>query len=495
METKPSQLVATVPYSGAAQPAAAAMTAISDADQTGAAQVAPDVAVPARGPAQTSSSSARSPSVVPELPNMGSMQGVAQAQTKPSQPVALVPHSGAAQPAVASTTARSAADQTGAAQAAADVTVPARGPAQTSSSNATSPPGLSQAHGPRHSGAGQLASTSRTLSIAAEQTSSGSAACGSASPVPHSGIQPMTSEAPQLAAGRSQSHEQMTSRWPSFGEVLSDLGTRALGDDARADDILTSLLFTDHGMRVRSDQELAQGVGRVIERRQQFIHKVAHERGDSQHARGVYTTEEWIRWLSTQPLNERDMERGLGEWKGDFMENEMAKSAEVLALEQEGSRDSKKKARNMVRGAWVSSLAHSCGHSQLAIAFFRFPAAELDSLLREWETYMRSPVYLAHVQRTDRARDAHVADEQRAAKFECHRLRNQLRRARKDDCDINEGKLDVNSMSWRRWEVLQEFRSGELARKTDEATRKHGFGLIRTGTPTSLNAPSFVRDR
>ena len=495
VRTKPSQLPSAVPHSGAAQPAATPKTAIIDADQTGAAQAAVDVSVLARGPAQTSSSSATSPSVVSQPPNMGSVQGVAQAQTKPSQPVALVPHSGAAQPGVASTTAISAADQTGAAQAAADVTVPARGPAQTSSSNATSPSVFSQAHGPPHSGAGQLASTSRTLSIAAEQTSSSSAACGSASPVPHSGIQPMTSEAPQLAAGGSQSHEQMTARWPSFGEVLSDLGTRALGDDARADDVLTTLLFTDHGMRVRSDQELAQGLGRVIERRQQFIHKVAHERGDSQHARGVYTTEEWIRWLSTQPLNERDMERGLGEWKGDFMENEMAKSAEVLALEEEGSRDSKKKARNMVRGAWVSSLAHSCGHSQLAIAFFRFPAAELDSLLREWQTYMQSPGYRAHVQRTDRARDAHVADEQRAAKFECHRLRNQLRRARKDDCDINEGKLDVNSMSWRRWEVLQEFRSGELARKTDEATRKHGFGLIRTGTPTSLNAPSFVRDR
>ena len=105
---------------------------------------------------------------------------------------------------------------------------------------------------------------------------------------------------------------------------------------------------------------------------------------------------------------------------------------------------------------------------------------------------MRSPAYLSHVQRTDRARDAHIADEQRAAKFECHRLRNQLRRAKKDERDIKEGKLDVNSMSWRRWEVLQEFWSGELVRKTDEATRKHGFGLVRTGTPTLLNAPSFV---
>ena len=125
----------------------------------------------------------------------------------------------------------------------------------------------------------------------------------------------------------------------------------------------------------------------------------------------------------------------------------------------------------------------------------KFPAAELDNLLREWETYMRSPEYLSHVQRTDRARDAHVADEQHAAKFECYRLRNQLRRAKKDERDIKEGKLDVKSMSWRRWEVLQEFWSGELVRKTDEATRKHGFGLVRTGTPTSLNAPSFVRDR
>ena len=121
----------------------------------------------------------------------------------------------------------------------------------------------------------------------------------------------MTSEAPQVAAGCSQSHEQMTSRPPSYAEVLSDLGTRTIGDDARADDILTLLLFTDHGMRVRSDQELMQGLGRVIERRRQFIHKVAHERGVVQPAWGLYTTEEWIRWLSTQPLNEKDMERGL----------------------------------------------------------------------------------------------------------------------------------------------------------------------------------------
>ena len=128
---------------------------------------------------------------------------------------------------------------------------------------------------------------------------------------------------------------------------------------------------------------------------------------------------------------------------------------------------------------------------------FRFPETELDSLLQEWETHMRTPEHKAHVRRTclHAYHDAHAADEHRAAKFECHRLRNRLRRARKDDRDINEGKLDVNSMSWRRWGALQEFRSGALARKTDEATRKRGFGLIRTGTPTSLNAPSFVRDR
>ena len=287
----------------------------------------------------------------------------------------------------------------------------------------------------------------------------------------------------------------MTSGPPSYAEVLSDLGTRAIGDDARADDILTSLLFTDHGMRVRSDQELMQGLGRVIERRHRFIHKVAHERGVVQPARGEYTTEEWIRWLSTQPLSERDMARGLEEWKIDFKENEVGKIADVGALLEEGNRYNKKNARDMVSGAWVSSLAHSCGHSQLAFAFFRFSAAELDSLLREWETYMRSAEYLSHVQRTDRALDAHLADEQRAAKFEFDRLRNQLLRAHKDDRDIKEGKLDVNSLSWRRREVLEDFRSRELARKTDKATRKHGVGLIRTGTPTSLNAPSFVRDR
>ena len=50
--------------------------------QAGAAQAAVDVSVLARGPAQTSSSSATSPSVVSQPPNMGSVQGVAQVQTK-----------------------------------------------------------------------------------------------------------------------------------------------------------------------------------------------------------------------------------------------------------------------------------------------------------------------------------------------------------------------------------------------------------------------------
>ena len=193
----------------------------------GALQPAANATVLASGSAQTSSSSATNQPVVQQVIAMDSVLAGVQVQTKPSQLPSAVPHSGAAQPAAAAMTAISAADQTGAAQAAVDVSMLARGPAQTSGSSATSASVFSQAHGPPHSDAGQLASTSRTLSIAAEQTSSSSAACGaqiaqapvsarrwgSASPVPHSGIQPRTSEAPQRGGERCMGIQPCTFLW------------------------------------------------------------------------------------------------------------------------------------------------------------------------------------------------------------------------------------------------------------------------------------------
>ena len=90
-----------------------------------------------------------------------------------------------------------------------------------------------------------------------------------------------------------------------------------------------------------------------------------------------------------------------------------------------------------------------------------------------------------------RDRDADTVAQERKLKFRCWRLRDQFRQARADDRNIANGKLHENDLSWSRYQLLQKFRSNELSRELDAATKEHGFGELRQ-EEKSLRAPSFA---
>ena len=115
----------------------------------------------------------------------------------------------------------------------------------------------------------------------------------------------------------------------------------------------------------------------------------------------------------------------------------------------------------------------------------------LDSLLSDRLDYMESNEYKKHKMRCSRERDDDTAAQQRTLKFKCTRLRNQWRQARRDDMSISAGNLNAYELSWSRYHLLNQYRSDELSRKLDAATREHGFGDLRLEM-TSLQAPSFT---
>jgi len=195
----------------------------------------------------------------------------------------------------------------------------------------------------------------------------------------------------------------------AFNDVLSDLSLRAAADDETADNVLACLLFKDHGMRVKTDRELREGLGAIMDRRKAFVAKLAEERGVSApRSHSEYTVQGWAEWLTNRRLNQWDMERGIKEWKEEFKECDLKKKAEVDKLVELNTRWSKKEATAIQRGALNAALAQQCGHAQLAFAFFQHPSAELDSLLEGWRSHMASEAFRRQFERSARNRDAAV---------------------------------------------------------------------------------------
>ena len=222
-----------------------------------------------------------------------------------------------------------------------------------------------------------------------------------------------------------------------------------------------------------------------------YIKRFAEERGVEQPAYYYqYTVQQWEQWLTDRALSENDLQICIKAWRDEFVDMELQKRDQVFALQEKNTRESKKEAKNIIRGAFNSTLAAQCGHSQLAYAFLRHPATMLDSLLSDWRKYMESDDYKKHKARCSRDRDEDTVAQQKKLRFKCIRLREQWRQARKDDDNIFAGKLSEDEMSWSRWQLLKSYRSEELGRKLDALTYAHGFGDLRLER-RALTAPSF----
>ena len=85
----------------------------------------------------------------------------------------------------------------------------------------------------------------------------------------------------------------------------------------------------------------------------------------------------------------------------------------IKKLREEDTRESKKQARNLVRGAFNVYLGNAYGRHQLAKYFLKYPQAALDGLLHTWTSFRASQDYQNQVQRS-RAKDENDEEKMKA---------------------------------------------------------------------------------
>ena len=167
---------------------------------------------------------------------------------------------------------------------------------------------------------------------------------------------------------------------------------------------------------VKSTEQLERIFSDMVCRRNTWIQKKAESCGVAQPTRGTYTQEEWKHWLQNQDLKDY-MDEIIADWKREFEWNGLGKWREVEKLREQDTRESKKEANNIVNGAWKAQLFHLYGRSgkQLAMGFFKLPSTMVDTMLQQWEEYMKSPKYLKE---RHRARKNRPQDEKKGSRCE-----------------------------------------------------------------------------
>ena len=113
----------------------------------------------------------------------------------------------------------------------------------------------------------------------------------------------------------------------------------------------------------------------------------------------------------------------------------------------------------------------------------------VNTLLKQWREYMESPQY---TQERDRARKDRTEENKQSevdAKVKVYSLRHQRRR-----CIMLKKKLDQGLISEVRpddQDLYLRFIDGRLGKEIDEATRKHGYGILSTGERIGAFGPRF----
>ena len=191
----------------------------------------------------------------------------------------------------------------------------------------------------------------------------------------------------------AHTEQQDEAHWGLAGDFLEALSDHADDEDSAAQELLNIIFSCKDSRAIKSKEEVRHLVAEPIRRREAYIDKLAVIRGVPQPAPGQYTMQQWKWWLSSRPLNETDMEGAVDEWKKDFENAEFRQREQVAKWRRKGTRGSKKKASDLINGAWKAELSERYGRFQLPIAFMKHPTATVDSLLQSWSMYMSSPEY------------------------------------------------------------------------------------------------------
>ena len=128
-------------------------------------------------------------------------------------------------------------------------------------------------------------------------------------------------------------------------------------EDEVAQDLLDAILSSHNTRAVKSKPEIVKLSAEVSQRRDEWIQKLALKRGVAQPASCCeYTTEQWRSWLSQTSFSTEDIKEAVKAWKHEFEMTDFRETAKVDAWREENTRESKKKARDLVNGAWKVHL-------------------------------------------------------------------------------------------------------------------------------------------
>ena len=194
-----------------------------------------------------------------------------------------------------------------------------------------------------------------------------------------------------------------------------------------------------------------------------------------------------MEWLSEKPLDHNGMTDAERLWKEFFEQEQMNQHTyeKVKAYRAQDTRQSKNKARKLLNGAFNAYLMQTYGLSQVAKFFLKFPLAALDNLLDHWSDYRKSPEYINHKQRSQRARSMDPADAQRRKeeselKHRIHRLKATQRHAKSLVKRVENGSLE--QVPAQHQQVVQSFLDGSMAQELDELVWLHGYGKLSDGS-------------
>ena len=155
---------------------------------------------------------------------------------------------------------------------------------------------------------------------------------------------------------------------------------------------LLTLAFVDPvsgSWRAAADVEAALAHLDAI--RTRAIHMLASE----EEKRGRWIFDQCVDWWQGRILSRTDMATVLAWWESEVEQADMtvAMRRQIADLLADGSRASKKRARQLKRGVFQVHLQRTFGRPELAKAFVKVPCVQVETVFRAWEEYRRSPEY------------------------------------------------------------------------------------------------------
>ena len=195
-----------------------------------------------------------------------------------------------------------------------------------------------------------------------------------------------------VPAGRVTAETRVEERIPlediaqTLGAILEAAGCESGGiSQVAAEDLINALVLNNCGLGLKHIDDVMTAMREPIFQRAGYVSYVATTYGVEERSAGAhraasksYTTEEWFDWYETHSLSDGAMDGAIQQWKAEF---HCQQRETIATLEKEGSRASKKRARDLLNGAFKVYLRDVCGIRQVAIELLRNPTKDLERIL------------------------------------------------------------------------------------------------------------------